>query len=140
MTRPTDADYAVHAIPLVTCVSWVMVLRGDEGNRTPNPCLAKAVLCQLSYVPSPVRGRSRTGGLAEPLVRQAFLALLAPVAGAVASRHRSSCALADLLRRTTNSTPPATATRARSFFTSIASFGKTTTYRVLQRPAARPQV
>jgi hypothetical protein len=25
--------------------------RGDEGNRTPNPCLAKAVLCQLSYVP-----------------------------------------------------------------------------------------
>jgi hypothetical protein len=24
---------------------------GDEGNRTPNPCLAKAVLCQLSYVP-----------------------------------------------------------------------------------------
>jgi hypothetical protein len=25
--------------------------RGDEGNRTPNPRLAKAVLCQLSYVP-----------------------------------------------------------------------------------------
>jgi hypothetical protein len=25
--------------------------RGDEGNRTPNPCLANAVLCQLSYVP-----------------------------------------------------------------------------------------
>jgi hypothetical protein len=25
---------------------------GDEGNRTPNPCLAKAVLCQLSYVPA----------------------------------------------------------------------------------------
>ncbi len=24
---------------------------GDEGNRTPNPRLAKAVLCQLSYVP-----------------------------------------------------------------------------------------
>jgi hypothetical protein len=25
---------------------------GDEGNRTPNPRLAKAVLCQLSYVPA----------------------------------------------------------------------------------------
>jgi hypothetical protein len=24
---------------------------GDEGTRTLNPCLAKAVLCQLSYVP-----------------------------------------------------------------------------------------
>jgi hypothetical protein len=24
---------------------------GDEENRTLNPCLAKAVLCQLSYVP-----------------------------------------------------------------------------------------
>ncbi len=38
---------------------------GDEGNRTPNPRLAKAVLCQLSYVPglstgygtAPVEGR-----------------------------------------------------------------------------------
>jgi hypothetical protein len=28
---------------------------GDEGNRTPNPRLAKAVLCQLSYVPVSVR-------------------------------------------------------------------------------------
>jgi hypothetical protein len=26
-------------------------LCGDEENRTPNPRLAKAVLCQLSYVP-----------------------------------------------------------------------------------------
>jgi hypothetical protein len=25
---------------------------GDEGNRTLNPRLAKAVLCQLSYVPA----------------------------------------------------------------------------------------
>jgi hypothetical protein len=32
--------------------------------------------------------------------------------------------LADLLRRTTKRTVPATATSARSFFTSIASFGK----------------
>ena len=30
---------------------------GDEGNRTPNPRLAKAVLCQLSYVPGE-RGRA----------------------------------------------------------------------------------
>ena len=29
---------------------------GDEGNRTPNPRLAKAVLCQLSYVPGRIRG------------------------------------------------------------------------------------
>jgi hypothetical protein len=27
---------------------------GDEGTRTLNPCLAKAVLCQLSYVPESV--------------------------------------------------------------------------------------
>ena len=45
---------------------------GDEGNRTPNPSLAKAVLCQLSYVPwgrplqrTPMSGRSgfRSGRL-----------------------------------------------------------------------------
>lgn len=34
---------------------------GDEGNRTPNPRLAKAVLCQLSYVPWP-SPRDRIGG------------------------------------------------------------------------------
>lgn len=28
-----------------------MCLGGDEGTRTLNPCLAKAVLYQLSYVP-----------------------------------------------------------------------------------------
>jgi hypothetical protein len=32
---------------------------GDEGNRTPNPRLAKAVLCQLSYVPLATRPRGR---------------------------------------------------------------------------------
>jgi hypothetical protein len=32
---------------------------GDEGNRTPNPRLAKAVLCQLSYVPGTGRGLLR---------------------------------------------------------------------------------
>lgn len=37
---------------------------GDEGNRTLNPRLAKAVLCQLSYVPGrgPVRDRAQAGG------------------------------------------------------------------------------
>src|SRR4051794_18742208 len=32
---------------------------GDEGNRTPNPRLAKAVLCRLSYVPRVPEGPSR---------------------------------------------------------------------------------
>src|SRR5215207_9672210 len=36
---------------------------GDEGNRTPNPRLAKAVLCQLSYVPGD-RPDGRPGGSA----------------------------------------------------------------------------
>src|ERR671913_1598415 len=43
---------------------------GDEGNRTPNPRLAKAVLCQLSYVPGwEVRlpAGSTDGGLADRL-------------------------------------------------------------------------
>ena len=31
--------------------SELPVFSGDEGARTPNPCLAKAVLSQLSYVP-----------------------------------------------------------------------------------------
>ena len=35
---------------------------GDEGNRTPNPRLAKAVLCQLSYVPVPSRTRPGARG------------------------------------------------------------------------------
>ena len=36
---------------------------GDEGNRTPNPRLAKAVLCQLSYVPRVGPGAQRAVGL-----------------------------------------------------------------------------
>jgi hypothetical protein len=36
-------------------VRWACVAGGDEGNRTPNPRLAKAVLCQLSYVPGSLR-------------------------------------------------------------------------------------
>src|SRR5919206_2682612 len=45
-------------------------IRGDEGNRTPNPRLAKAVLCQLSYVPGwevGPPGGSAGGGRADPL-------------------------------------------------------------------------
>src|SRR5262245_18793468 len=100
-------------------------LRGDEGNRTPNPCLAKAVLCQLSYVPGCAGcARAQAGGSPRQLGSAEVQAFLAPAAGAVASRHRSSCALADLLRRITKRTPPATAASARSFFTSISSFGK----------------
>ena len=34
---------------------------GDEGNRTPNPRLAKAVLCQLSYVPGKIPARVGVG-------------------------------------------------------------------------------
>src|SRR4051794_40645238 len=34
---------------------------GDEGNRTPNPRLAKAVLCQLSYVPVLSEDVTRSG-------------------------------------------------------------------------------
>jgi hypothetical protein len=37
------------------------LLSGDEGNRTPNPRLAKAVLCQLSYVPERPSARLRLG-------------------------------------------------------------------------------
>ncbi len=36
---------------------------GAEGNRTPNPCLAKAVLCQLSYSPPTATGRLESLGL-----------------------------------------------------------------------------
>jgi hypothetical protein len=55
---------------------------GDEGNRTPNPSLAKAVLCQLSYVP-----------LGRPESDAGLNA--AHDSGAVASRQRSASALAE---------------------------------------------
>jgi hypothetical protein len=52
---------------------------GDEGTRTPNPCLAKAVLCQLSYAPvgwSAARG-DRVDGLGpEVLLGAGLLGLL----------------------------------------------------------------
>src|SRR4051794_5916126 len=38
-----------------------VVRSGDEGNRTPNPRLAKAVLCQLSYVPGGGAGGRAAG-------------------------------------------------------------------------------
>ena len=53
---------------------------GDEGNRTPNPCLAKAVLCQLSYVPA--AGQGTPGACGQTV-------------GVVASRQRSASALAE---------------------------------------------
>src|SRR3954447_20562828 len=54
---------------------------GDEGNRSPNPRLAKAVLCQLSYVPGAPGGGSACGrgadraGAAGGLVPQVGLGL-----------------------------------------------------------------
>ena len=75
---------------------------GDEGNRTPNPRLAKAVLCQLSYVPgrgpaAQRRGRAvRSGGLA-------------PEVGLGLGRARA-CG------RASTAPPAATATSTTSFF------------------------
>ena len=43
------------------CSSSLCISRGDEGNRTPNPRLAKAVLCQLSYVPEDSISRIQWG-------------------------------------------------------------------------------
>ena len=78
---------------------------GDEGNRTPNPRLAKAVLCQLSYVPwlSGDVTRSAAGDVA----RVQFL---------VASCHRSVSREARTLEKMKAPAARATAT-AMSFFT-----------------------
>ena len=43
---------------------------GDEGNRTPNPRLAKAVLCQLSYVPGGPSLSLRPAGAATSILRR----------------------------------------------------------------------
>src|SRR5262245_36513413 len=52
-TRELDSAYDGYATGRWPAEMW----GGDEGTRTPNPCLAKAVLCQLSYVPrKPVQG------------------------------------------------------------------------------------
>ena len=44
-------------MPVVTCAYVRHRCRGDEGTRTLNPRRAKAVLFQLSYVPSSRRGK-----------------------------------------------------------------------------------
>ena len=68
----------------VSRLTWVYAcdgLRGDEGTRTLNPRLAKAVLYQLNYVPGSRARRAR------PAATQTF--------GVVASRHRSASAFAE---------------------------------------------
>ena len=77
---------------------------GDEGNRTPNPRLAKAVLCQLSYVPRTERGRSPLGERSD---RPQF---------EVASRHRSSSAREERTLEKTRAPAASATTTARSFF------------------------
>ena len=52
--RGTDcrvAEWSGVWFRLEKCASPAVAVGGDEGTRTLNPCLAKAVLCQLSYVP-----------------------------------------------------------------------------------------
>lgn len=58
---------------------------GDEGNRTPDPRLAKAVLYQLSYVPWHYQTSAQTAGSGSTEL--------------VASIHRSSSACAACMRR-----------------------------------------
>src|SRR4051794_37727125 len=79
---------------------------GDEGNRTPNPRLAKAVLCQLSYVP----GRARWP---RPRDQEARGVLTAP-GPRVASAHRSAS--------------PLPATRLRTAITALAASAATTSF------------
>src|SRR6476620_5036126 len=69
-------------------------MRGDEGTRTPNPRLAKAVLYHLSYVPATSR---RCGEANTQRVE-------------VASRQRAASACAFLRLRTTTNAPAANAT------------------------------
>ena len=69
-------------------------MRGDEGTRTPNPRLAKAVLYHLSYVPATSR---RCGEASTQRVE-------------VASRQRAASACAFLRLRTTTNVPAANAT------------------------------
>ncbi len=71
MPNAREQDRAVarlwHESPGPTMSAGALCAGGDEGNRTPNPRLAKAVLCQLSYVPvveqiTRSRGRARSAG------------------------------------------------------------------------------
>src|SRR5882757_6114354 len=113
MSQIRDRDFDLK--PLVR-------LCGAEGNRTPDPRLAKAVLYQLSYSPARERlvdvhaGKDQLLAASEELALAGALPLVetapsGPV-GAVASRHRSASAFAALLRLTTKSTPPAIAASA----------------------------
>jgi hypothetical protein len=60
--RRADANGPGGGMALLTWAFALCDLRGDEGNRTPNPCLAKAVLCQLSYVPESAWGSTHAEG------------------------------------------------------------------------------
>ena len=48
-----DSNHRPHAYQACALTGWAMgpFLGGDEGNRTPDPLLAKQVLSQLSYTP-----------------------------------------------------------------------------------------
>jgi hypothetical protein len=62
-TRSVLTDSDAHNSTFVP--KWEVV-GGDEGTRTPDPLLAKEVLSQLSYIPTPVgilaRSRACRGG------------------------------------------------------------------------------
>src|SRR4029450_3729454 len=93
---------------------------GDEETRTPNPRLAKAVLCQLSYVPAAARDTTSVAGSA---ARGYVVSGAGPGAGAgcevlTASCHSAASADAAFLRRFTTYRPaPAAAASSKSFFT-----------------------
>ena len=77
---------------------------GSEGTRTPNPRLAKAVLCQLSYAPGRGAGRSRRRGC----YRRS--------GAVVASCHRARSSFAALTFLATSAAAPTTPTTMSSFF------------------------
>ena len=78
---------------------------GAEGTRTPNPRLAKAVLCQLSYGPEP--GGRPLGGPYGRYRRSGAV---------VASCQRARSSLEFLTRLTTIAVAPTTPMTTRSFF------------------------
>ena len=95
-----------------------VLARGDEENRTPNPRLAKAVLCQLSYVPAAARDITSVAGSA---AGGYVVSGAGPGAGCevlTASCHSSASADAAFLRRfMTTRAAPAAAASSNSFFT-----------------------
>jgi hypothetical protein len=88
--------------PLLITREW----GGDEGNRTPNPRLAKAVLCQLSYVPGTAPG---------------WAAATYFDASAVASRHSEAASARACRRRASAAAAPATAAESTSSLRTVAS-------------------